>query len=229
MKPRNEPLILAVLAVVVLTLGYAVFRSSSDAGAAGRVPGEPGNATGHIKPETLSGRDSPQRGASPARFTIVEFADFECPSCALSQPLLEEILKQRGDTRLVFRHLPLMDQHPGALPAAHAAEAARLQNRFWQMHDALYRRQSTWTTAADIDAALREVARSAGLDMKRFSEDMKSNERAVLERLETDQKAAREGSVEQTPSFFLITPTSIWAAVGPEGLKRLRDDPKYWQ
>ena len=52
--------------------------------------------------------------------------------------------------RVIFRELPLTTPHPHALAAAHAAEAAGLQGKFWEMHDLLYEGQLTWAKAFDV-------------------------------------------------------------------------------
>ncbi len=79
--------------------------------------------------------DSPQRGPGDAWVTIVEFADFECPYCRVEEPVLQAITAAYGsDVRVVFKHFPL-GFHPDAWPAAIAAECARAQGRFWEMHD----------------------------------------------------------------------------------------------
>jgi thiol-disulfide isomerase/thioredoxin len=81
---------------------------------------------------------TPVRGAPMAPITIVEFSDFECPYCGAAHPLLKETLREfEGKVRLAFKHYPL-PSHPRAVPAALAAEAARMQGKFWEMHDLLF-------------------------------------------------------------------------------------------
>src|SRR5215207_9870479 len=75
------------------------------------------------------------RGPIVARVTVVEYGDFECPPCGMAEPVVRELLRDFGDVRYVWRHLPLNDVHPRAQVAAEAAEAAGEQNAFWEMHD----------------------------------------------------------------------------------------------
>ncbi len=104
--------------------------------------------------------DSPVRGASDAWVTVVEFADFQCPYCGQAEPVLAQALATYGaDLRLVFKHFPL-SFHERAIPAAIAAECARDQDRFWQMHDQLFAHQG----ALD-DASLLSYAEQIGLDV----------------------------------------------------------------
>ncbi|MEO7723204.1 MAG: thioredoxin domain-containing protein, partial [Chthoniobacterales bacterium] len=87
------------------------------------------------------------RGAEQAPVTIEEFGDYQCPPCGkLAEPLNQIEHDFAGKVRIIFRQFPLA-VHPNARPAAQAAEAAGLQNRFWEMHDLLYREQEAWSKA----------------------------------------------------------------------------------
>ena len=140
--------------------------------------------------------DSPSRGASMARVTIVEFSDFECPYCGLAHPQLARVLREfEGRVRMVFKHYPLSG-HPHALPAAKAAEAARLQGKFWEMHDLLFEHQRELD-----DAALERYAQQLGLDLERFRADLASE--AVKARIEADRAEGKRLGVDSTPSIFI--------------------------
>jgi Na+/H+ antiporter NhaA len=77
------------------------------------------------------------RGPLDAPVTLVEYGDFECPYCGQAEPVVRELLRDFGDVRYVWRHLPLSDVHARAQLAAEAAEAAAEQGAFWEMHDLL--------------------------------------------------------------------------------------------
>src|SRR3954451_17000425 len=80
-------------------------------------------------------------GPDHAPVTIVEYGDFECPTCKQAAPAVKLLLERfGGHVRAVFRHFPL-DAHPHALAAAQAAECAGGQGRFWEMHDLLFAKQ----------------------------------------------------------------------------------------
>ena len=82
------------------------------------------------------------QGPEDAPVTLVEYGDYECPYCGAAYPIVKRIQKKMGkDLRFVFRNFPLTESHPHALAAAQSAEAAALQNSFWEMHDALYENQ----------------------------------------------------------------------------------------
>lgn len=77
------------------------------------------------------------RGAADAVVTLVEYADVECPYCRGLEPVLQQVLARRPRVRLVYRHFPLVREHPYAYSAALALEAAAQQDRFWELHDRL--------------------------------------------------------------------------------------------
>jgi len=99
-------------------------------------------------------------GNPDAPVTVIEYGDFECPYCAAAAPVLRQLVEESdGEVRLVFRHFPLAGNHPHALTAALAAEAAGAQGAFWPMHDVLFARQDRLS-----DVALRAYAEELGLD-----------------------------------------------------------------
>ena len=128
---------------------------------------------------------------------LVEYADFECPYCAMAEPYLENIVNRFGDRVGVdFRPFPLAEIHPHAMHAAQAAEAAGLQNRFWEMHDILFKNQKRLD-----DPSLQKYAQEIGLDIDRFKRDFDS--RAVLDDISESISLGNEDGVPGTPTFFL--------------------------
>ncbi len=137
------------------------------------------------------------RGAPTGRL-IVAYGDYECP---YSRRALREIavVEQRrpGDVRFAFRHFPLTEIHPHALAAAAAAEAAALQDRFWEMHELLFHRQK----ALEDDDLVR-YAGELGLDVEAFARDRTGSE--VLNRVLRDAESGlASGEVLGTPTLFL--------------------------
>ncbi|CAN5789261.1 hypothetical protein BH18ACI4_BH18ACI4_15120 [soil metagenome] len=113
--------------------------------------------------QAISSDDDPSRGAASAPVTIVEFTDFQCPSCAAMHPVLEEVMKSYGDkVRLVVRDFPLA-MHANARKAAEAANAAHAQGKFFEYAALLFQRQG----ALDV-SALKKYASELGLDRARF-------------------------------------------------------------
>ena len=141
--------------------------------------------------------DAPVRGGAQPLVTLVEFADFQCPFSTRVHPTLDALLKTYGpDLALVFRHNPL-PFHQNAVPAALAAEAARQQGKFWEMHDKLYAHNT------ELDrASLDRYAAELGLDAARFKADLDGG--TGTDRLARDTDDARRfGVTGGTPSFFV--------------------------
>jgi len=129
--------------------------------------------------------------------TLLEYGDFECPYCGQAERVLRELLKEHGELRFVFRHLPLTDVHPHAQMAAEAAEAAASQGKFWDMHDALIDHQD-----ALVSRDLLGYARDIGLDTDKFAADLNAHEYTAA-RVAEDVESADLDSVAGTPTFFI--------------------------
>ncbi len=137
------------------------------------------------------------RGAPDAPVTLVEYGDFECPYCGRAESAIRELLSDWGDDlRYVFRHLPLSDVHPWAQLAAEGAEAAGAQGAFWEMYDLLLAHQDELTPSH-----LRRYAQDLGLDVERFSEELRRRTHAP--RVSADVASADASGVSGTPSFFI--------------------------
>jgi protein-disulfide isomerase len=152
--------------------------------------------------------DDPLRGPASAKVTVVEFSDFQCPYCSRAVPAVKELEQSFGqEVRLAWKHLPL-SFHQNAMPAALAAEAARDQGRFWEMHDKLFAGQATLS-----DAAYLQYASELKLDLTRFQATMKAP--ATRQRIEADLAAATAAGVSGTPTFVV----NGELVVGAGGLK----------
>jgi len=136
------------------------------------------------------------RGLANAPVTVVEYADFECPYCGQAEPAVRELLREHGDVRYVWRHLPLTDVHPHAQLAAEASEAAAAQGAFWEMHDLLLDHQGALSVRD-----LLGYAGSLGLDTERFFSDLRGQ--AGAERVRQDTDSADLSGVSGTPTFFV--------------------------
>jgi protein-disulfide isomerase len=113
--------------------------------------------------QAISADDDPSRGDVNAPVTVVEFTDYQCPSCALMHPVLEEVLKSYGNSvRLVVRDFPL-SMHENALKAAEAANAANAQGKFFEYIALLYQRQKALDTPS-----LKKYASELGLNRQKF-------------------------------------------------------------
>ncbi len=140
---------------------------------------------------------SPSLGPKDAPVTIVEFSDFQCPSCSQLNNTLHEILAKYGDkVRLVYRQLPLSQGHPMAEKAAEASLCAADQNHFWEMHDFLFDSQKELK-----EEDLKAKAAQLKLDTAAFNKCLDSGINAG--KVIKDQKDAYSLAVANSPSIFI--------------------------
>lgn len=142
-------------------------------------------------------------GPEDAGVTIYEYSDFQCPFCSRVAPVLKELQeKYPGDVRIVFRHFPLTSIHPNAMLASQAAEAAGMQNKFWQMHDLLFEKQAEWSSMAneEFKTWLKEKAKSLNLNSSQFMVDLESD--AIVQKVSKSEKDAVASGLNSTPSLL---------------------------
>jgi Na+/H+ antiporter NhaA len=152
------------------------------------------------------------RGPEESAVTVVEYGDFECPYCGMAEPAVRELLRDYGEIRYVWRHLPLNDVHPNAQMAAEAAEAAGRQGAFWEMHDLLLDHQDALRVPDLIG-----YAASLGLDTERFTADLRKHVGQAHVREDLD--SADLSSVSGTPTFF-VNGKRHYGAYDIESLKK---------
>jgi protein-disulfide isomerase len=193
-KARLMPLLRLggiLLAIIAVIAGLIWIGESQDGSASQPSPisGEI-SAVDHVK------------GAETASLTLIEYADFQCPTCKAYTPVLEELLAQYPDSlRIVYRYFPLQSIHPNATIASQAAEAASLQGKFWEMHDMLFERQTDWSRLANPRDVFTTYAEELGLNTDQFRTDMDSKE--AKNRVSADYRSGLGAGVQGTPSFFL--------------------------
>jgi protein-disulfide isomerase len=204
--------------IIIVVLGGALatawifLRSSRQSGTSTNTQNPGSEAPGAEPPHV--------RGNPNAPVTLEEFADFQCPSCGAYYPELKKIESEFGERlRVIFRERPLVPPHEHALIAAQAAEAAGLQNRFWEMHDKLYENQKAWVEAKDVVPMLVDYAKQIGLDTDRFMRDL--NGEAVASRIFQDGKRAHALGVNTTPTFFVNGKEAKDESWKPEGLRAM--------
>jgi protein-disulfide isomerase len=189
--------IMMIVVVLVAALGatWMFLRSSRQTANA--------NAnTGDLGAEPSGAEPAHVRGNPSAPVAVEEFGDFQCQACGGYYPELKKIENEFGENlRVIFRERPLIPPHQHALIAAQAAEAAGLQNRFWEMHDKLYETQTKWSDANDLVPIFVDYAKQIGLDTDRFMKDL--NGEAVAARIFQDGKRAHALGVNSTPTFYV--------------------------
>ena len=137
------------------------------------------------------------QGNLDADLVIVEYGDYQCPYCGAAYPVLKELMKEFGSQiKFVFRNFPLSEMHQYARAAAIAAEAANLQGKFWEMHDAIYENQ--YRLSEDL---FEELAETIGLDVEQFQKDISADN--LKEKVEDDFESGVRSGVNGTPSFYV--------------------------
>lgn len=121
-------------------------------------------------PEALIRPYSPILGPAEAPVTLVEFFDPSCEACRAFHPMIEDLLQQYPtQLRVVLRYTPF---HEGSDEAVRILEAARRQDKFESVLDALFEKQPEWAIhgAPDLDRAWR-IAGAVGLDLEKARSD----------------------------------------------------------
>jgi protein-disulfide isomerase len=181
--------ILAVIIIIFIGV-FALTQKSSSNGSSGSGGNSP-QTTKHITGEGAKG------------VTLVEWGDYECPICgAYYQPVKQVVDQYKSDIFFQFKNLPLTSIHQNAFAAARAAEAAGLQNKYWQMHDKLYETQNAWSSSSDPLSTFTSYAQQLGLNVNQFKADYASSK--VNDAINADLAAFKKtGQDQATPTFFL--------------------------
>jgi len=144
------------------------------------------------------------KGSEDNKVILVEYGDYQCPSCGQAFPGVNTIVEEyNDDLTFVFRNFPLTSIHPNAKAASAVAEAAGLQGKYWEMHDLLYENQDDWSA---LDASKRtdmftRYATTIGLNVETFKTDLTS--KPVNQKINFDMAVGKSVNVSATPSFFL--------------------------
>jgi protein-disulfide isomerase len=136
-------------------------------------------------------------GPETAPVTVVEYGDYECPYCGAAYPVTKALQQRLGENlRFAYRHFPLSQIHPHSYQAAEAAEAAGVQDSFWEMHDMLFEHQARLSTQD-----LLAYAGALGLELERFAEDLAEHRHAP--KIRDDFFSGVRSGVNGTPTFFI--------------------------
>lgn len=141
-----------------------------------------------------------QESTTGAKLVLTEYSDYQCPACAYFHPIVDSLKQTYGDDLEVqYKYFPL-NSHQYAALAARAAEAARNQGKFLEMHNLLFQNQQQWSNG---NAAARMIgyARQLNLDVEQFREDLNAAEtqRTVME----EKQEGIQMGVNSTPTFYI--------------------------
>jgi protein-disulfide isomerase len=143
-------------------------------------------------------------GKTDSKVILIEYGDFQCPSCGGAHPQIKELTESYKDQILfIFRNFPLTTIHPNARASSAAAESAGLQGKYWEMHNLIFENQDAWNTLvgqARTDK-FTEYAVSLGIDKDKFLEGLSA--KSVNQKISFDQALGKKDAVDSTPTFFL--------------------------
>jgi len=182
---------LGILGVVIIAfIGIFALSQRSSTSSTGSNNAS-GQATNHVI------------GQNQKNVTLIEYGDYQCPVCSTyNLPVKQAVDKYSKDIQFQFIHLPLVSIHQNAFAAARAAEAAGLQNKFWEMNDKLYENQSQWSNSSNAQEMFNNYAKQLALNINQFTQDYKSSK--VNDSINADiAKFDKTGKDKATPTFFL--------------------------
>ncbi|MBE8987815.1 DsbA family protein [Nostoc sp. LEGE 12450] len=136
------------------------------------------------------------QGLVSTSVVLVEYGDYQCPTCGEAHQLIKAIQQQVNDLCFVFRHFPQPQIHPYAQRAAEAAQAAATQGQFWQMHDILFTHQQELG-----NDYLVEYANNLRLDIPQFLQDISS--KVHIAHINQDIESGLQSGVTAAPALFI--------------------------
>src|SRR6266516_3539800 len=143
-------------------------------------------------------------GSDAAPVEVTEYSDFECPFCAsfaaVQMPTVRQQLIATGKVRWRYRDFPIPSHQYGRY-AAHAAQCAGEQGKFWEMHDQLFFNHGWAQTGKNPTGLFSGFAKAAGVDLTRYVACMKSGRYAA--RIEFSRQEGLQRNVNGTPTFFV--------------------------
>ncbi|MEO6513703.1 MAG: thioredoxin domain-containing protein [Candidatus Saccharimonadales bacterium] len=179
----------AILAVIAVVLGgiFVVSSKNNDTGPTASASA----VTKHIT------------GSGSTGITLQEYGDYQCPICGTFYPVVKQVeAKYKDQIYFQFSNLPLTSLHPNAFAAARAAEAAGMQDKYFEMNDVLYQNQQTWSSASSAETIFTSYAQQLGLNSAKFKQDFASTK--VNTAINADVAAFKKtGNDQATPTFFL--------------------------
>lgn len=213
-KSSIVPLIIIVVVLAAAVGGFAwLYSTSKSPNSSTNAANNRANTGNTARPGSNIAANAPPGaaiginsiGSPTAKVTIEEFADFQCPSCAVAHPVMKDVqaaFAGNNNVRFVFRHFPL-PIHDKSYDAAVAVEAAGIQGqpKFWAMMDQMMSNQQTWASSQNYRELWRGYAEKIGLDVAKWQDDVAGM--AAKNRIDLDIQRARGIGVGSTPSIYI--------------------------
>jgi protein-disulfide isomerase len=135
-------------------------------------------------------------GSDAPGLTLVEYGDFGCRYCFASSRPVKSLLDRFDELRMVWRHFPDAELHPGADLAAELSELAAAHGKFWEAHSLLLAGREQFSKEGLIS-----VAERLGLDPVEAESTL--DERRFRDRVLEDVDGGTRAGVHGTPTFFV--------------------------
>ena len=182
---------LIILGVVLLALFGLFFFTGSKK--------DTNNTGSNTSSSTVS---SHSKGGNSKNVELMVYGDFQCPVCSEFFVIESAVFeKYKDQIKFTFRHYPLDSIHPNARAAHRAAEAAGVQGKFFEMHDLLYKNQSSWSESSNAKTIFESYAEQLGLDLNKFKADYESQ--SVNSTINADKNEGTNKGVQGTPTYFI--------------------------
>ena len=182
-KPSKQAAtIVIIIMCVVLVLGIKTLTAASR--------GELSNA-----------KLARMKGDTQAPIKIIEFLDFQCPSCANGSKFLKKYMQEHpGKILLQVKYFPL-SRHQHAFLSSYYAECAARQSRFWDFQDRLIEQQAKWDKLQDVRPFFDLLAKEAGLDLQELKSCV--TDESVQSVVLADKEEGKKLGVQSTPTYFV--------------------------
>ena len=196
---KNNTLLTIVSVIIIFVFLFVVYAASNKSESSSQVI--------QTKLQKVLPTDHVKWGVDQKN-VLVEFSDYQCPACASFHQVLKAYEasgsaqnKVARKLAFVYKNYPLEKIHKNARPAAYAAEAAGMQNKFSEMGDLLFNNQKGWGESNDSNKIFREYAKRLNLDLVKFNKDMTSPE--VKKLVDDDIILGNQVGITSTPTFYL--------------------------
>ena len=134
--------------------------------------------------------------------TLTEYVDFQCEACRAFYPTVKEVKEKYKDkVKFEIKNFPIASSHANALAAAATAQAAAKQDKFFEMHDVLFERQTEWGSSQNRNEVFESYAEEIGLDIEQFKRDVASDETKAV--IDADLEEVKKLGGNGTPTFAL--------------------------
>lgn len=196
MNFNKETVIISVIGIVFLAgfFGFIFLNGPQTAGVA---------SAAAVNENLLVKENSHMTGALGAKVTVVEFGDYQCPACAVYNPIFKQVIdayKSNPNFNFAYRNFPL-PQHQNSWISAEAAEAASAQGKYWEMHNLLFDKQNDWAEIADPLPMFSAYAGQLGIDVNKFKTDV--SDKKFADFIQSDLNDGNAVPIDHTPTVFI--------------------------